>query len=75
MSGLCLMGFVWRDSNRSEGSVMQLLDILFQNVSINIKVSAFVKSPGLKEDTIALRFHTPVLHWNLTFFLKKKKVI
>jgi hypothetical protein len=47
MLALCIMGFVWRDSNRSEGSVMQLFDILFQNVSINIKVSAFVKSPLL----------------------------
>lgn len=47
MLALCIMGFVWRDSNRSEGSVMQLFDILFQNVSINIKLSAFVKIPLL----------------------------
>lgn len=37
MLPLCVMGFVWRESNRSEGSVRQLFDILFQNVSINIK--------------------------------------
>lgn len=42
MSCLCIMGFVWRDSNRSEGFAMQLFDILFQNVAINIKVPAFV---------------------------------
>lgn len=47
MLALCIMGFVWRDNNRSEGSVMQLFDILFQNVSINIKLSAFVKIPLL----------------------------
>lgn len=30
MWGLCIMGFVWRDSNGCEGSVMQLLDILLE---------------------------------------------
>lgn len=43
MSLLCIMGFVWRNSDKSEGSVMQLFDKLFQNVAINIKVSAFEK--------------------------------
>lgn len=35
-------GLVWRDSNRSEGSAVQLFDRLLQDVAINIKLTAFV---------------------------------
>lgn len=57
---------------------MQLFDILFQNVAINVNVSAFVKKSIIEINTASLCLLTHQSYpgaWKLSLFKKKKPLI